>query len=227
MARRLAPLILALALVLSACGKDGGDGGKTTAARTAPKVSGTTAAGCRRAEQPRPREDAKASRPKGRLAAGKTWTVRLETTCGPIEIRLDVDRAPKTTASFASLVRQGFFDGLTFHRVVPEFVIQGGDPLGDGQGSPGYRVVEKPPGSLQYTRGVVAMAKTQVEKPGTSGSQFFIVTGEDAGLPPEYALVGKVVGSFTAVDRIAATATNPQEQPLDPVVIEKATVASR
>ena len=83
-----------------------------------------------------------------------------------------------TGGSFKYLADQGFYDGTTFHRIVPGFVIQGGDPQGDGTGGPGYSVVEPPPQDLVYARGVVAMAKTELEKPGTSGSQFFIVTGE-------------------------------------------------
>jgi peptidyl-prolyl cis-trans isomerase B (cyclophilin B) len=122
-------------------------------------------------------------------------------------------------------VRQGFYDGLTFHRIVPGFVIQGGDPKGDGQGGPGYQIVEKPPARLSYTRGVVAMAKTQSDPPGASGSQFFIVTGPDAQLPPDYALVGTVTSGLDAVDRIGALRTGPDEQPLTPVVIEKATLS--
>jgi cyclophilin family peptidyl-prolyl cis-trans isomerase len=130
-----------------------------------------------------------------------------------------------TTASFASLVQRGFYDHLTFHRVLADFVIQGGDPLGNGQGGPGYSVVERPPSDTRYTRGVVAMAKTAAERPGTSGSQFFVVTGDDVGLPPEYALVGKVTGSYEAVDKIAAEpVSGPEGQPLSPVVIEKATL---
>ena len=85
---------------------------------------------------------------------------------------------------------------------MPGFVIQGGDPAGDGTGGPGYSVVEAPPADLAYTKGVVAMAKTAVEDPGTSGSQFFVVTGEDAQLPPEYALLGKVTEGQDVVDLI-------------------------
>ena len=102
--------------------------------------------------------------------------------------------SPKTTASFASLVRKGFFDGLTFHRVVPGFVIQGGDPKGDGTGGPGYTTVDTPRDAA-YTSGVVAMAKTGAEPAGTSGSQFFVVTGDNASLPPDYAVLGKVTAT--------------------------------
>ena len=111
-------------------------------------------------------------------------------------------RAPKTANSFAFLAEEGFYDDLDFHRIVPEFVIQGGDPLGTGTGGPGYSVDEKPPANLAYTKGTVAMAKSSAEPPGRSGSQFFVVTGADAGLPPEYALVGKVSEGIDVVERI-------------------------
>jgi peptidyl-prolyl cis-trans isomerase B (cyclophilin B) len=145
-----------------------------------------------------------------------------------------VKDSPKTAGSFASLVKKGFYDDLTFHRIAQDpashadFVIQGGDPLGNGQGGPGYSVTERPPGDAQYTRGVVAMAKTAVEPPGTSGSQFFIVTAEDAGLPPDYAIAGKVVKGESIVSRIAAVPADPQtEAPQAPVVIQSAKLIVR
>ena len=94
-----------------------------------------------------------------------------------------------------SLARAGFFKKTIFHRIVPDFVIQGGDPTGKGTGGPGYKTVDKPPPGTKYTRGVVAMAKTQQEKPGTAGSQFYVVTGADAGLPPDYAVIGDCLAS--------------------------------
>jgi len=102
-------------------------------------------------------------------------------------------------------------------------VIQGGDPLGTGLGGPGYSVVEKPPTNLSYTKGTVAMAKSSAEPPGSSGSQFFIVTGPDAGLPPEYALVGKVDQGLDVVEGIGKLGT-PAEKPKQTVLIEKITI---
>jgi cyclophilin family peptidyl-prolyl cis-trans isomerase len=181
---------------------------------------------------PRPKGPQHLAKPRVRLDPRHTYILRLTTNCGMIDIRLDVARAPKTTASVAWLARKGFYDGLTFHRIAHDpsggdFVIQGGDPLGTGQGGPGYQVVERPPASLHYTRGIVAMAKTELESPGTSGSQFFIVTAEDTPLPPDYALVGKVVGGDDVVSRIAAARTRADETPLHPVVIERARVIQR
>jgi peptidyl-prolyl cis-trans isomerase B (cyclophilin B) len=154
-------------------------------------------------------------------------TATMHTNHGPIELELFDGDAPKTVENFRKLSADGFYDGLSFHRISGDpatgpFVIQGGDPLGSGAGGPGYSVVEAPPRDTRYTRGTVAMAKTQSEAPGTSGSQFFIVTAPDAGLPPEYALVGRVSGGEDAVQRIASAPTRQDEQPAAPIVIERA-----
>ncbi len=225
MLRPVALLVTVAALAVAGCGKDASKNSGAKGGRTATgAAAGTTSAGCQKVPQPRPKGAQHLSRPTDELDPKRTYIVQMRTNCGEIDIRLDVRRAPKTTASVASLVRKGFYDGLSFHRVVPDFVIQGGDPLGNGQGGPGYTVVEKPPATLRYRRGVVAMAKTEVEDPGTSGSQLYVVTAIDAGLPPIYALVGRVEGSMSAIDRIAATPTNAESRPIDPVVIQKATL---
>lgn len=221
MRRLTLPLIACLVLVAAGCGSDDAEDTATAASTTK-----TSKAACQQVAAAKPKSG-KAKKPTQELTASQTVTVTLETNCGTIPIRLDTKRAPKTASSFASLADQGFYDGLAFHRIVPGFVVQGGDPQGTGMGGPGYKVVEKPPTGLRYTRGVVAMAKTEIEKPGTSGSQFFIVTGQDVGLPPDYALVGKVTGDGMAtVARIEATPTNQQtQQPNSPMVISKATVS--
>jgi cyclophilin family peptidyl-prolyl cis-trans isomerase len=227
MARPFLLLALVAALVASGCGGDSSSKKKTTPATTSTAAAPeTTSAGCQKVAEPKPKGPQHLAKPKQTLNPAKRWVVKLETNCGEIDIQLDVKHAPKTTSSVAYLVRQGFYDGLTFHRVVPDFVIQGGDPLGNGQGGPGYSVVEKPPAGTSYKRRVVAMAKAQVDPPGSSGSQFFIVTGPDAGLPAIYALVGRVVGSAEAMDKISATPTNSAEKPTDAVVIAKATLTS-
>jgi peptidyl-prolyl cis-trans isomerase B (cyclophilin B) len=214
---------LICALALSACG--GSDsGGKGETAATATPTESQTATGCEKVDKPAPKSG-KLPKPKTSLAAGKTYVATVSTTCGDFQITLDSKRAPKTGGSFKYLADKGFLDGTTFHRIVAGFVIQGGDPKGDGSGGPGYKVVEAPPKSLQYTKGVVAMAKTQLEAAGTSGSQFFVVTAEDAQLPPEYALLGKVTGGQEVVDKIAAADTDPStEAPVDPIVIRSVKV---
>jgi peptidyl-prolyl cis-trans isomerase B (cyclophilin B) len=165
------------------------------------------------------------------LDTGKTYTAVVTTNKGVITIKLRPQVAPIAVQSFIFLAQHHYFDGVRFHRVVPGFVIQGGDPRGNGQGGPGYSVVEAPPSGLKYTRGVVAMAKTEIQDPGTSGSQFFVVTGPDAQLPADYALVGKVSAGLNVVDRIATAPTdqsNPdparREQPRRPVVIRRITI---
>jgi cyclophilin family peptidyl-prolyl cis-trans isomerase len=158
------------------------------------------------------------------LEFGEPASVVMDTSEGSFTIKLDTLAAPRTTNSFAFLTEEGFYDGLGFHRIVPDFVIQGGDPLGDGSGDAGYKVVEKPPADLKYEPGVVAMAKSGDEAPGTSGSQFFVVTGNGgATLGPEYALVGRVTEGFDVVEKIGSLG-GPDEQPTKVVVIEKATL---
>ena len=176
------------------------------------------------AKKSKSREPKKALQaPKQTVKKGEKLTAVVETSCGTFEIALATKEAPKTVNSFAYLAEEGFYDELTFHRIVAEFVIQGGDPEGTGSGGPGYSVVEKPPANLAYTKGVVAMAKSSAEPPGTSGSQFFVVTGADAGLPPEYALVGKVDKGMDVVERIGKLGT-PAEQPKQTVLIDNVTI---
>ena len=152
-----------------------------------------------------------------------TYSLVLDTTSGPFTIELDQELAPNTTKSLVKLANDGFFDGTKFHRVVPGFVIQGGDPTGTGTGGPGYSTVDVPPSDAAYTEGVVAMAKSQTEAPGTAGSQFFVVTGKDIGLPPEYAIVGRVTDGMDTVMKIDALGVG-DGPPSKPVVIEKMTV---
>ena len=166
-------------------------------------------------------------RPRLGLVAGGAYDVTLQTNCGPIEIALDVLAAPKTTASFAYLVNLGFYNDLTFHNVDQGLDIQGGDPNGDGSGGPGYSIVEKPSPHVRYTKGVVAMANSSKALPGTSGSQFFIVTANDDPLPAQYVPVGRVIAGFSVVKAISQLPTDPSGDgmPLQPVVIREATIS--
>jgi cyclophilin family peptidyl-prolyl cis-trans isomerase len=136
-------------------------------------------------------------------------TAVVRTNCGVFRITLDAQRAPLTVNSFAFLARKHFYDGLTFHRVVPGFVIQGGDPRGNGTGGPGYSVDEVPPADLVYEKGVVAMAKSADERPGQSGSQFFIMLAY-ADLPPEYAPLGRVSSGMKVAERIGHLGTSSE-----------------
>ena len=247
MRRSLVPIaILLSAFVLAACGKDDPligatettpaptetTPGKKARTTTTPKAKRRGARdGCKSVPAPKPKKQKKLKRSRQRLNAKLRYTAILTTNCGTIRIRLDVKTSPKTTASFASLASTGFYNGLTFHRIAKpggnDYVIQGGDPLGTGNGGPGYTVVEDPPGDTKYTRYVVGMAKAEDERQGTSGSQFFIVTAQEAPLPAAYAILGRVVGGKDVVDRIAKLATDPAtEMPLDPVVISEVQVVT-
>jgi peptidyl-prolyl cis-trans isomerase B (cyclophilin B) len=226
-----------LGLVLAACGSSTSGGG-TAASTNHPSKSQTLAAAhprsegvggkCRSVPAPTPKGAQSIPKPTLTLDPTKRYVVSFATNCGPIEIQLDVREAPRTAASFAYLVKSGFYNDLTFHRVAAGFVIQGGDPNGDGSGGPGYKVIEPPPSNMRYTLGTVAMAKTSSDPAGTSGSQFFIVTASDAPLPPQYALVGNVVGSFAGVERISKLPTDPPQDgaPKTPVVISHAILSS-
>ena len=222
----LLALLLACVLGVAACSGDDGGGGsaESTATASPEEQSAAEATGCEKVDAPAPKENAKLAKPKDSLKARGTYFATVSTSCGDFKIALDAKRAPRTGGSFKYLADKGFYDGLTFHRIVAGFVIQGGDPKGDGTGGPGYTVVEKPPGGLQYVKGVVAMAKGGTEPPGASGSQWFVVTAEDAQLPPDYALLGQVTEGQDVVDKIGAVPTTPDEQPTDPVVIRSVKV---
>ena len=207
-------VIAIVSFSLAGCGGNEGDAGATET---------TVNGACHEVDAPDPKPDGGEQPPKDELAADKTYALVVQTNCGSFTIELDQKLAPKTTASLVSLARNGFFDGTTFHRVVPGFVIQGGDPTGTGGGGPGYKTVDVPPSGAAYTKGVVAMAKGQAEAPGTSGSQFFVVTGPDVGLPAEYAIVGKVTDGMVTVDAIDALGAG-DGPPSMPVVMERVTV---
>ena len=157
------------------------------------------------------------------VSEGESASVEMETSEGSFTIELDTENWPVTANSFAYLTEEGFFDGLGFHRIVTDFVIQGGDPTGSGTGGPGYSVVEKPPADTTYPVGTVAMAKTATEAPGTSGSQFYVVTGTSSPFEPVYAIVGQVSEGLDVVEKIGKLG-DPAGIPTEEVVIEKATL---
>jgi len=238
---RRACLIVAVALAAAGCGSSASSSTSATA-NTATSTTSTAAApgaaaapvksSCTTVRVPRSKGAQHLPAPHIELDPHKTYTVTIVTNCGTFAFTLDVAQSPKTSASFYYLVKRGFFDGVTFHRVAQGFVIQGGDPTGTGAGGPGYTVVEAPPTSTQYVLGDVAMAKTQTEPAGASGSQFFIVTAanvtQSAGLTPDYALVGKVVSGLGVVERIGALPTRPPGDgaPTPPVVMSSVTVST-
>ncbi len=147
---------------------------------------------------------------------------------GDIVIELYPEKAPGTVANFISLVEEGFYDGLTFHRIIPGFVIQGGDPEGTGMGGPGYTIKGEfasngfTQNDLKHERGVISMARSQ--HPDSAGSQFFIMHQDAPHLDGEYAAFGKVIKGMDVVDKIAETPTDVNDFPIEPQIIEKATV---
>ena len=205
------PLVLLLAL--AACG----GGTKET------QATSTDANGCTTVEQPKPASRTEA-KPTKRLDPAKHYDVTFRTNCGSFTVRLAVRVSPATAASFASLVRKGYFDHTIFHRIIPDYIVQGGDPTASGQGGPGYTTVDAPPARTKYTLGLVAMAKTPSEAPGTSGSQFFVVTAQDAPLPPDYAVLGSVTKGLQVVNTIGQLGDATTEQPTEIVEIQKATL---
>jgi peptidyl-prolyl cis-trans isomerase B (cyclophilin B) len=208
-------LAVALAAILAASACGGSDEESTPAADE----------GCEEVDAPDPKPEGKRKAPSEPLDEEATYRLVVETNCGSFTIELDQKSAPKTASSLVALARDGFYDDTIIHRVVPSFVIQGGDPTGTGRGGPGYQTVDRPAQNAQYTRGVVAMAKSGADPPGAAGSQFFVVTAGDAGLPPEYAIVGKVTsGLLDTVQKIDHLGNAQTEQPSQTVLIKRVRV---
>jgi cyclophilin family peptidyl-prolyl cis-trans isomerase len=152
----------------------------------------------------------------------KTYTATMVTSKGTLEILLDPHAAPATVNSFVFLARWHYFDGIVFHRIIPGFVLQGGDPTGSGAGGPGYRFNDELPKAGRYEVGSLAMANAG---PNTNGSQFFVISGPDGvRLPPLYALFGKVVKGLDVIASINDVGT-PSGKPREDVVIESVTIS--
>jgi len=207
----LAAVLAALAVVVLVATLGGDD--------DSPSV---TVPGCKEASAPEPK-DVSLSTPEQTVKRGEALTAEVKTSCGSFEIALDSKRSPKTVNSFVYLAREGFYDGLDFYKAISGFAIYGGDPLGDGAGGPGYSIVEPPPANTTYGKGVVAMAREPSQPPGYSDSRFFVATSLETGLPPDFALLGQVTGSFAAVARIDELAT-PEQKTSQPVLIEKISI---
>lgn len=140
-----------------------------------------------------------------------------------IRIELDASAAPLTVENFEKLVKEGFYDGLTFHRIIPGFMIQGGDPDGNGMGGPGYGIKGEFASngwdnSIKHTRGVISMARSMM--PNSAGSQFFIMHKDAPHLDGDYAAFGKVVEGIEVVDEIAGVKTDRNDRPTAPVVMK-------
>ena len=207
-------VVLAAAVVLLAAGCGGGGS------------DDTTTPGCEDVDAPAPRDDGGQSAPTAQLDQSKVWTLTFDTSCGTFVVTLDLDSAPNTAASLVSLARAGYFDDTVFHRIVPGFLSRAATRPSRAAAVPATRPATRRPPDAAYTKGVVAMAKTAAEPAGTAGSQFFVVTGVDAGLPPEYAVVGTVTSGLAVVERIGQLGDPSTEQPTQPVVIDSVTAGS-
>jgi cyclophilin family peptidyl-prolyl cis-trans isomerase len=149
-----------------------------------------------------------------------SYTATIDTSAGTMTAELFASEAPKTVNNFVFLARDGFYDGVIFHRVISGFMIQGGDPTGTGRGGPGYRFDDEPV-TRKYDRGILAMANAG---PNTNGSQFFVMHA-DYGLPPNYTIFGRLTGGEDVLDKIAGAQTGAQDRPVTPVTINSVTIA--
>ena len=229
--RFLTLFLMLLALAVAGCGDDddGGDGGSAPPTDTQVETQPETTAeeeqpkgACKDVGQPEKKKDGGEQKPTEELSGD--YEVTFKTSCGSFTIEIDEEVGGLTAASFVQLAESGFYEDTFFHRIVPGFVIQGGDPTASGLGGPGYTTEDPPPSDAQYPKGTVAMAKAQTEPPGTAGSQFFVATGP--GLTPDYAIVGKVTSGFDVVKKIEKLGdpADPAGTPTQIVVIEKASV---
>jgi cyclophilin family peptidyl-prolyl cis-trans isomerase len=154
----------------------------------------------------------------------KRYTATMATSKGTMVIELDPVAAPRTVNSFVFLARYHYFDGIVFHRIIPGFVLQGGDPEGTGRGGPGYKFADELPRGGRYEIGSLAMANAG---PNSNGSQFFVISGPDgARLPPQYSLFGKVVAGGDVVGTINDVGT-PSGKPTERVTIDSVTIEEK
>ncbi len=163
-----------------------------------------------------------ASMPPMGIDPAKRYSATLETTIGTMVIALDAASAPLTVNNFVYLAAHHYYDGVIFHRIIKNFMCQGGDPEGSGRGGPGYKFGDELPKPGKYQIGSVAMANAG---PNTNGSQFFIVSGPSGvGLPPLYSLFGQVVKGLEVVEALQNVATRPGDRPVEDVVIKSITI---
>jgi peptidyl-prolyl cis-trans isomerase B (cyclophilin B) len=159
------------------------------------------------------------------LKDGGDYSIEFQTTHGNFTVAIDEGLAPCNGASMLELAQDGFFDGIAFHRIVPGFVIQAGQSTETPDGGPGYTTIDPPPADTKYTKGVVAMAKTELDPPGTGSSQFFVVTGQNVQLAPDYAPIGEVVDGIATVEKIGKLGDETTQAPTEQIVIERASAS--
>ena len=164
------------------------------------------------------------SQPAMTIDANKKYTATIDTTAGTMTLELYPKIAPQHVNSFVFLARQGFYDGVIFHRVIPGFMIQGGDPTGTGTGGPGYKVKAEF-NSLKHTRGVLSMARTN--DPNSAGSQFFVMHADSPHLDGQYTGFGKVTSGVEVIDKIVNAPRNANDRPKNPTKINKITIEEK
>ena len=211
--RGLVVLLLGLAVVAVGCGGSS----KQTTSLLHPSADGCDHSKPAAASTKR----ATFTKPETVLKPGEKAAIDMVTSCGNITIQLDVNTSNPIPNSIAFLVTKHFYDGLSIFRAVPDFVLQGGDPNGNGTGDPGYEVVGKLPTGYQYKIGDVAMAKTSAAPDGSAGSQFFLISGaQGAALPPQYGLLGHAADKESlATIALLASFSTQTEQPSKPLYI--------
>ena len=213
--RRLLAALAASALVVGACGSDDTSSDSTVAVTGEPAAS----ADCPPIDGADTQTRQFDAAPPNCLEAGVSYQAIVTTNMGEFTIGLDPTSAPVAANNFVFLARNRYFDDTVCHRIIPNFVVQCGDPTASGTGGPGYTIVDEPPAAGQYQIGSIAMAKTL--QPDSAGSQFFIITGSDgAALPPEYALFGQVTDGLDTTVGALAAAGSPDGTPTEPIEIQ-------
>lgn len=165
-----------------------------------------------------------ASAPKMTIDPAKTYTAKVETTAGTIDLELYPKDAPQHVNSWIFLAKDGFYDGVIFHRVIPGFMIQGGDPTGTGTGGPGYRIPAEF-NKTKHVRGVLSMARTN--DPNSAGSQFFLMHADSFFLDGQYTAFGKITSGIEVVDAIVKAPRDGNDRPKSPTKIVKITVGEK
>lgn len=204
-------------------------GGNDKKKATTPTTTTTVAypAGCAATV---PKTSAKPSNlkaPAMKIDPAKTYTATLSTSCGDVTIALDAKHAPKSVNNFVSLARQGFFDGLTWHRVAPP-IVQSGNPVVGGDGDPGYHTTVELPTDGKYPAGAVAWAKKGPEPDGTAGSQFFMTTADDSAIGNHYGYIGKISAGMANVQKMELLVPSSGDGPPSrPLYILKATITEK
>jgi len=222
---RLAAAIGATLLLVTGCGSDEPGADAAVGANTDDTAASTSDADCPPSEGAESQTREFDAPPPACLEPGTSYEAVVTTNMGEFTIEVDPETAPVAANNFVFLARNRYFDDTVCHRIIPNFVVQCGDPTATGTGGPGYTIVDEPP-TVPYEIGSIAMAKTTM--PDSAGSQFFVITGSDgASLPPEYALFGEVIDGFETTVEAMTAAGSPSGEPNEPVEIQSIRIVER